>query len=322
MDKQKLTKLTERVLRFVPPKDKRKLQVKLRNVSNSVEFCRVGLVWINRYRKLYIKNYYKLAKVLLLGIDFLNSDTFNQYEQEFMQAVNKNLVEFNKITFHYIERINSKFPIDKLLNSLLIMMVLMRDFEGDPEKISFFELKDQVLGSFIEKLIDQDKERFDIYFFDWNLKYGYLIESYIKEMLCMRLMLKNLIGDKDNSKLFQHTPMMGFIVSELGEEVIQKEIRNAIFHSDFFLEYEANWDKRLITFIDQYGNFYEYSAKKFLSSFFETVQWIFTFDFALEYVHFLRISKGNENVHDKINKDFKNNQDYFIHLFDNFKSSI
>ena len=59
-------------------------------------------------------------------------------------------------------------------------------------------------------------------------------------MLCMRLMIKNLLVDEDNTSLFRKTPMIGDILKSLGQDREIRKIRNSIFHSDFFLKYKDN----------------------------------------------------------------------------------
>ncbi|HEC40061.1 hypothetical protein LCGC14_0706070 [marine sediment metagenome] len=320
MDIENLKRLKQKVLKLIPPRDVRKLQPKLKNASYT-EFVSIAITYINNYSKKYKKRYYNLAKIILFEIKppILNLNVWRENEEEFLDAANHNLAEFNEITIHYLKKINDKFPIDKIFNSLLIMMVITKDFADFPENIDFFEFQKQILGSFLYKVIDQDKERFDIYFFDWNLKLGYFIEGYLKEMLCMRLMIKNLLKDKDNSNLFLGTPMIGKILENLGEDMDQRIIRNAIFHSDFFLEYEIHWEERLITFNSlKFEEKREYSIKEFLTFFFETIQLVLTFGFILEYVHFLKINDGNEAVLEYLSQDSHKNFDYLISSLENF----
>ena len=314
MDIENLKKLKQKVLKVIPPRDVRKLQVKIKNASYT-DFIAIVMVWANNYSKKYEKRYYNLAKIILLEIEppILNPNAYKKYEEEFIKAANYNLKEFNEITIHYLKKINNKFPFDKIINSLLIMMVMTKDFVNSPKNVNYFEFQKKVLESFLYKIIEQDKERFDIYFFDWNLKFGYLIEGYFKEMLCMRLMVRNILTEEDNSNLFRNTPWIGNILQELGEDMDQRKIRNAIFHSDFFLEYEVNWEERLITF-KNFDEKIELSTKEFLTLFFETIQQVFTFGFALEYVHFLKITKGNEEVLKYIKQDSYNSVDYLKNL--------
>ncbi len=313
---ENLEKLKQKVLKLLPPRDVRKLQVKIKNVSYT-DFFAIAMAWVNRYSKRYEKRYYNLAKIILIEIEpsILNPNAYKEYEEEFIKAANLNLIKFNEITIHYLKKINRIFPLDKLINSLLIIMVITKDFTDFPEDVNYFEFQKQVLESFLYKVIDQDKEQYDIYFFDWNLKLGYLIEGYFKEMQCMRLMVKKLLNDEDNNKLFRKTPTIGNILKELGEKMDQGIIRNSIFHSDFFLEHEVNWEERLITFNSlKLEEKREYSIKEFLTFFFETIQLVLTFGFALEYVHFLKITKGNEEVLEYIKQDSYKSVDYLINI--------
>ncbi|MFW9865201.1 MAG: hypothetical protein ACFFEN_03810, partial [Candidatus Thorarchaeota archaeon] len=312
MDPENLKKLKQKILRILPPRDVRKLQAKVKNASYA-EFLAIVIAWADKYAKKYEKRYYNLAKIILLEIEppFLNPTAYKKYEGEFIKAANHNLKEFNEITIHYLKKINNKFPLFKIINSLLIMMVIIKEFADFPRNFNYFEFQKQVLESFLFKVVDQDKDRFDIYFFDWNLKFGYIIEGFFKEMLCMRLMVKNLLMNQDNSNLFHKTPWINNILKQLGEDIDQRIIRNAVFHADFFLEYKVNWEKKLITFNSL--NFEEkrdYSIREFLNIFFETIQLVFTFGFSLEYVHFLKISEGNEEILKYIKQNSHNNFDY------------
>lgn len=321
MDIENLEKLKQKVLKLLPPREVRKLQVKIKNASYT-DFFGMVMAWVNNYSNKYKKKYYNLAKIILFEIEppILNPNAYTEYEEEFIKAANHNLIEFNKITIHYLKKINSKFPFDKLINSLLIMMVITKEFADFPENINYFEFQKQVLESFLYKVIDQDKERYDIYFFDWNLKLGYLIEGYFKEMLCMRLMVKKLLKDENNNNLFRKTPTIGKILKELGDDMDQGIIRNAIFHSDFFLEYEINWEERLITFSSlKLEEKRGYSIKEFLTFFFETIQLVLTYGFALENVHFLKITKGNDKVLEYIKQDSYKSVDYIKSILRDWK---
>jgi len=323
MDIENLEKFKEKVLKLLPPRDVRKLQVKIKNASYT-DFFGIVIAWVNNYSKKYEKRYYNLAKIILFEIEppILNPNSFKVYKEEFIKAANHNLKEFNEITIHYLKKISTKFPFDKLINSLLVMMVTTKELADIPENTNFFEFKKQVLESFLHKIVGQDKERYDIYFFDWNLKLGYLIEGYFKEMLSMKLMIKNLLNKKDNANIFRNTPTIGNILKDLDEDIDQRIIRNANFHSDFFLEYEINWAERLVKFISlKPEENREYSIKDFLTFFFETIQLVLTFGFALEYVHFLKISKGNEEVLEYIKQDSYKSGEYLKDILTTWKES-
>ena len=167
MNIENLEKLKQKVLKLLPPREVRKLQAKIKNASIK-DFFGIVMPWVNRYFDKYEKRYYNLAKIILFEIEppILNPNAYKEYEEEFIKAADHNLIEFNKITIHYLKKINSIFPFDKLINSLLIMMAITKEFPDFHEDVNFFEFQKQVLESFLYKVIDQDKERYDIYFFD------------------------------------------------------------------------------------------------------------------------------------------------------------
>lgn len=323
MDEKELMRLQEKVRPLIPPKAMRKLHARLKVNPTYKEFYTIIMHWVNTYFQKYEERYYNIAKVISLGVDppLLEPDAFEEYENEFVKAAEHNLEEFNRITFHYFQKVDSKFPIVKLLISLLILAVPIQEFAEESQDISYPEFRKQVLESFLINLIDQDQERFEIYFFDWNLKFGYLIEGYFKEMLCMRLMIKNLLEEQDNTDLYERTPFIGQILDRLGVDMEQRKYRNAIFHSDFFLEYKVNYNERLVTFKHKDGTSDSLSAKEFVSSFFKTFQLIFTFYFTLEYVHFIKIRKGNEEVRRYIKQSSNNSLSYLNSIF-NFDEEL
>ncbi len=120
----------------------------------------------------------------------------------------------------------------------------------------------------------------------------------------MKLMIKNLVENKKYEYLFERTPELGKILTYLKSENTISKLRNAIFHSEFFLEYQIKWDKRIIIF-NKEKNKFELSIKEFVGLFFLTTQLIFTFNFALINVHLFEINNGNELVIEYIIKDFK-----------------
>lgn len=120
----------------------------------------------------------------------------------------------------------------------------------------------QVATDLFETMLENRNETlFRHYFFDWVLKFGYLLEGYIKEILIVYL---NSICICKNDNLNTYNLVMnelkrrhftlGAVLTELTkfDSEAPKELaylRNAIFHTSFMLNYEINFQKRNITFI-------------------------------------------------------------------------
>ncbi len=253
-----------------------------------------------------LKKLYRLLKFGLFQTDNPQLDPFlyKIIEEEFIKAVNKDLKMFNQISLLYMKRLDNKFPLEGIYQTLLIFNDAKEDIEKLSTTFSYQEFQTKIVELFEHLIINNDEGQFLAYFFDWTVKFGYIIEGYIKEMLCMKLMIKNLLEDKTYEYLFERTPEIGKILTYLGLDKTISKIRNAIFHSEFFLEYQINWDKRIITF-KKGKEKYELSIKDFVSLFFITTQIAIVFNFTLINVHLFKINKGNEEVLEYIINNFK-----------------
>lgn len=253
-----------------------------------------------------VKKLFKLIKIGLIQTDNpqLDSNLYKMFEEEFIKAVNKDLKKFNQISLVYMKKLDNKFPIEGIYQTLLIFKDAKDEIQKLSKTLDFKEFQAKFLELFEELIINNEEGQFLAYFFDWTLKFGYLIEAYVKEMLCMKLMIKNLVENKKYEYLFERTPELGKILTYLKSDNTISKLRNAIFHSEFFLEYQIKWDKRIIIF-NKEKNKFELSIKEFVGLFFLTTQLIFTFNFALINVHLFEINNGNELVLEYIIKDFK-----------------
>lgn len=104
----------------------------------------------------------------------------------------------------------------------------------------------------VDKLIEEAGEQeFKIYFFDWTLKFGYLIEAHIKNILLFILNLyyikKGVPFESDyNDDCSIGEVLYAFKKENINLNRILKHYRNAIFHSNFFLNYDLDMEKREI----------------------------------------------------------------------------
>jgi len=256
---------------------------------------------INSLRKVF-----KIIRLGLLQTDtrFVDPTLSKLFEEEFIKAAEKNLKTFNHISLTYMERLDNKFPVEGIYQTLLLFNDAKERIKQLSTNLGYKEFQIKFLELFEQLIINNEEAQFFSYFFDWTLKFGYFLEAYMKEMLCTKLMIKNLLEGKSYKYLFKRTPEMGKILTYLGKDKTVSRIRNAIFHSDFFLEYQINLDERLITF--RKGKFeYKLSIKEFVSLFLIATQILNTYNFALINVHLFKINEGNEEVLEYIKKSFK-----------------
>ena len=307
MKEEDIRKLLQELGDVISLKDILKLGQELQAIPASKNFSNL-MKWIDT-KSNDIENLKKLFKFLKIGLlqienPQLDPVIYKTIEEEFIIAANKNLRMFNQISLTYMKRLDNKFPIEGIIQTLLIFNDAKDEIKRLSTSLNYQKFQIKFLELFEQLIINDEEGRFLAYFFDWTLKFGYLIEAYLKEMLCMKLMIKNLLEDKTYEYLFKKTPAIGKILTFLGSDKIISKIRNAIFHSEFFFEYQINWDKRIITF-KKGRDKYELSIKEFIDLFFLTIRLVFTFDFALINVHFFKINGGNEEVLEYIKLTFK-----------------
>jgi len=256
---------------------------------------------INSLRKVF-----KIIRLGLLQTDtrFVDPTLSKLFEEEFIKAAEKNLKTFNHISLTYMERLDNKFPVEGIYQTLLLFNDAKERIKQLSTNLGYKEFQIKFLELFEQLIINNEEAQFFSYLIAWTLKCGYFLEAYMKEMLCTKLMIKNLLEGKSYKYLFKRTPEMGKILTYLGKDKTVSRIRNAIFHSDFFLEYQINLDERLITF--RKGKFeYKLSIKEFVSLFLIATQILNTYNFALINVHLFKINEGNEEVLEYIKKSFK-----------------
>lgn len=253
-----------------------------------------------------LKKLFKILKLGLLQTDNpqLDPDLYQVIEEEFIKATNKDLNKFNQISMSYMQKLNNKFPIEGIYQTLLIFNDAKDKIKQLSNIIGYHEFQIKILELFEQLILNNEEGQFLSYFFDWTLKFGYIIEAYVKEMICMKLMIKNLLEDKIYEYLFERTPEIGKLITFLGSDKFISKIRNAIFHSDFLLEYQITWEKRLITF-KKGKERYELSIKDFMEFFFITTRVVSTFNFGLINVHLLEITEGNEEILEFIKDNLK-----------------
>lgn len=278
------------------------------NKLNVIDYFSSIMNWIDN-KSNDINSLRILFKILKLGL--LQTDNrivdpilFKIFEEEFTKAVEINLKEFNEISLTYMKRLDGKFPVEGIFQTLLIFNDSKERIIQLSKNLGYDQFLKEIQELFEQLITANEESQFLKYFFDWTVKFGYFLEAYVKEMLCTKLMIKNLLEGQSYTYLFKKTPEMGKILTYLGRDKTVSRIRNAISHSDFFLEYQINFEERSITF--KQGKFEQkLPITEFVSFFFITYQIFNTYNFALLNVHLFNVNEGNEEVLEYIKKDIK-----------------
>jgi len=202
---------------------------------------------------------------------FLNPYDFDiNFYSEIKSKIESAYEENSEITdtiliFSHI-KLSEKYNYNRVIQSILIYRDIQEDikeilhnmplkgYSKDIEKI-MIKLQEYIEGS-------KEKE-FKMYFFDYILKFGYLVEAYLKEIFIFYLKLCSIIdGTKDPSyeeiinlesrnlltigSVFHYLDNFD---SETDNEITK--LRNSIFHSSFMIDYKMNFEERKIIFYDR-----------------------------------------------------------------------
>lgn len=68
-------------------------------------------------------------------------------------------------------------------------------------KATFEKFFKEVYSMFLNMIEENREEEFQWYFFDWVLKFGYIIEGYVKDILFTELRLDCLLNKRDFNKI-------------------------------------------------------------------------------------------------------------------------
>jgi len=153
--------------------------------------------------------------------------------------------------FSYFKRKNEKIQVLTIFGSLLIN----REKKWKEKELKrILSIEDFLNNSnSIEAIIEEASEMlFTQYVFDIALKFGYLLEAHIKNILTFILEIYYIKNDLNfNAFKEENGNTIGDILHAFKKEDIYlnriiKDYRNAIFHSDFYLKYDVDMEKREI----------------------------------------------------------------------------
>ena len=214
--------------------------------------------------------------------------------------------------FSYFKKMNEKIPVLTIFGSLLIN----REKKWKEKELKrILSIEDFLKNSnSIETIIEQASETlFTQYVFDLALKFGYLLEAHIKNILMFILEIYYIKNDLNfNAFKEENGNTIGDILHAFKKEDIYlnriiKDYRNAIFHSDFYLKYDVDMEKREInirTLIyskeksKKVEKVYDIKIKDFFSYFYRMIILCFTVDVVI-FTSFLK-----DYAIDKLNNFF------------------
>ena len=227
------------------------------NLGNNIEniIFKSGEIDVNLYRD--------LLKRIFESIEY-NFDT------------SKNIIEnFSKTNENFIET-------ETIINSILIIREIYNKQSKEYKEFSILDFK-MNYGKIITFLKECDERNLKIYLFDLMIKFSFIIESYIKNVMRFLLKLDNLLNDKeynvDNYDL-------GKLFRILRQNPIFKDYRNSVFHSDFVIKINTDFKKIRVKFKDYKNEPVEWNLNDLFENFIKGILLVRTVDAAVYSIDF------------------------------------
>ena len=207
----------------------------------------------------------------------LSKEIYDNFKSLFIKAFNKHNSHTWEIIQSYYNSKSTLISIDNVLNSLMIF----REIKPKIKELFDVKLDDafiQNLENWFKKMMEKyDKDKYKMLLFDWILKFGYILESHYKNVMISLLKLDYLLKEKDFREIDKKFNTIGKIENELKEEHLISKFRNAIFHSNFIVNYNINLEERKIIFQDR-DKILELDILVFIVKFFQLIKLINIFE--------------------------------------------
>jgi len=240
----------------------------------------IRILFDKKGRKIFLKlieEFLKSEESLIPTISIDAKDFYEKTKKNIKKAFDINEKKVFEIIISYFEIISKKVNIEIILNSLLITKDLNVQIKSLAENVPIKDFFEIIYNTFLEIIENNDEKQFKLYFFDWVLKFGYISEGYIKNILYFLLKLEYLFNNVDLSNIEKKFSTIGKIEKELEINQTLSKYRNAIFHTSFILDYNLNFQERKIIFQD-FKVEKKLDILEFISYFYKFVEIINVFD--------------------------------------------
>lgn len=191
---------------------------------------------------------------------------YSEIKSKIESAYKENSEVTDEILIFSHRKISEKYNYNRVIQSIL----MYRDIKEEIKEI-LHKMPLRGYSKDIEKIIVKLQEfiegckekEFKMYFFDYILKFGYLVEAYLKEIFIFYLKLCSIIDGTKNPSYkkivnleSQNLLTIGSVFhfldnynSETDKEI--NKLRNSIFHSSFMIDYKLNFEERKFIFYDR-----------------------------------------------------------------------
>jgi len=223
--------------------------------------------------------------ILLMDELVINEEFYIESSILLERASDTDEIKTINIIDSFFQSFDGKYPFEKFTETIQLIHDFPHELVGLIKSTQSEEVGDKFSAKLFEMIEQNQRGKFDYYLFDWILKFGYLIECYYKEVLIVIFKLSKLLSNKSFENIPKSRLTVGRILYKLKIDSTLGLIRNAIFHSDFTIDYRVNIDNREIIFKDRKGSEEKLYLIDFFDIFIQIIQTIrsasFSFNFFL-----------------------------------------
>lgn len=257
------------------------------NDKDYQDYCLDNLKFLAEHKDYMVKKNPFYDNLLFFNIEPILSDFFNQ------------LPDCYKILEIYSSHLEDTLPIDSIFKSLSFIIeekkIIQKMFFESP----LSDLMDYHKWIFFDKIKESQNGEFEIYFNDWALKNSQVIETYIKAIFTLLVMLKLLNNDtsiEDIKVIIQEYDSLGKILfyldphNKFGNISRLRIYRNASFHNRVKIIHEGLNNRKMI-FRDKTGEIAE-NLDQFITNFVKILLFIATINYLLSQIEFKHENNG------------------------------
>ena len=264
-----------------------KLSAELTNDKDFQDYCLDNLKFLAEHEDYLVKKNNFFDNLLFFNIEPILNNLFNQSP------------ECYKILKTYASYLEGTLPIDSIFNSLSFIIEEKKTIQKMFFESSLSDLMKYSKWLFFDKIKKSQNGEFEIYFNDWALKTSQVIETHIKaifKLLVMLKMLNNETSVEDIKVIIQEYDTLGKILvyldphKKFGNLSRLRIYRNATFHNRVKIIHEGSNNRKII-FIDKSSQF-AVNLDQFITNFIKILLFIAAINYMLSQIAFKRDNNG------------------------------
>jgi len=264
-----------------------KLGVGLINNKAYQDYCLDNLKFLAEHEDEVVRKNPHFDDLLYFNLEPILTDLFNKFPGS------------NKILEEYASRLEGTLPVDSIFSSLSFIIEEKKTIQKMFFESPMSDLMNYNKWIFFEKIKKSQNGDFEIYFNDWTLKNSQVIETHIKAIFTLLVMVKMLINETsivDINSFIQKCDTLGKLLfflapnNKFGNLSRLRIYRNAPFHNSVKVVHEGINSRKMI-FRDKSGQITE-NLDQFITNFIKILLFIATINYMLIQIRVKHTNNG------------------------------